>query len=151
MLATDVQLHLFRNVFGEKLFEHLCYNVVGRPMLSSVIVYWTRRNGGWLFVSLGEGRILNYWDGIWHKVWNIMTYEDSRIRKLYDLSRINVQILEKPLRLYLWREAATVLFILILLQWKYLFLRRHSALTDTWRPLDGLHHLHSALVEQIPE
>ena len=151
MLATDVQLHLFRNIFGKKLLEHLHYNVVGRLMILFGHCLQDATDGGRLFVILGEGRRLSYWNGIWHKVWNITTFKDSRIRKLYKLSRINVQILEKPLRLYLWREAATVLFILILLQWKYLFLRRHSALTDTWRPLDGLHHLHSALVEQIPE
>ena len=60
MLSTDVQLHLFGNIFGDKLLEHLCYNVVGRPMLSSVIVYWTRRNGGRPFVGLDEGRTLAY-------------------------------------------------------------------------------------------
>ena len=67
MLSTDVQLHLFRKIFGEKLLEHLCYNVVGRPMLLFCHCLRDATDGGRLFVNLGEDRRLPNRNGIWHK------------------------------------------------------------------------------------
>ena len=70
--------------------------------LSSMPVF-TRSygRGGRLLLRLGEGRFFTDRNGIWRKVWHIMMFKDGWITNLYDLLRIDVQILLEPLVRYL--------------------------------------------------